>query len=168
MSACPTAAPTKLDPMNQEPHDESFQETNLNSPEYRERLMRKLNCLIAVLEVATAKVRKSLADPAADIERLSRIRTNLQSTLDVCMRARTALERREALPKDLPENLSQVIEETRVAEQRGSGQKQERDPRVQGEMGKGERRKFESMGTIKKAEIVRVDLDELTRKLQGF
>ncbi len=156
--------------MNQEPHDESFQETNLNSPEYRERLMRKLNCLIAVLEVATAKVRKSLTDPAADIERLSRIRTNLQSTLDVCMRARTALERREALPKELPENLSQVIEETRVVELRGQAQNQRkaRSPRGPREQGKAERRKFESMGTIKKAEIVRVDLDELTRKLQGF
>jgi len=166
MSARPTAALTKLHPMNQEPHDESFQETNLNSPEYRERLMRKLNCLIAVLEVATAKVRKSLADPAADVERLTRIRTNLQSTLDVCMRARTALERREALPKELPENLSQVIEETRVVELRG----QKRSPQsgARSDPRKAERRKFESMGTIQKSEIVRVDLDELTRKLQGF
>jgi len=155
--------------MNQEPHDESFQETNLNSPEYRERLMRKLNCLIAVLEVATAKVRKSLADPAADVERLTRIRTNLQSTLDVCVRARTALERREALPKELPENLSQVIEETRVAELRGSqNQAPKSGVRAHGELRQAERRKFESMGTIKKSEIVRVDLDELTRKLQGF
>jgi len=155
--------------MNQEPHDESFQETNLNSPEYRERLMRKLNCLIAVLEVATAKVRKSLADPEADVERLTRIRTNLQSTLDVCVRARTALERREALPKELPENLSQVIEETRVAELRGGQiQTPKSGARARGELRQSERRKFESMGTIKKSEIVRVDLDELTRKLQGF
>jgi hypothetical protein len=155
--------------MNQEPHDESFQETNLNSPEYRERLMRKLNCLIAVLEVATAKVRKSLADPAADVERLTRIRTNLQSTLDVCVRARTALERREALPKELPENLSQVIEETRVVELRGGQKSSPQSPvRARGEKRQAERRKFEGMGTIKKSEIVRVDLDELTRKLQGF
>jgi hypothetical protein len=168
VSARPSAAQKKLHPMNPEPHDESFQETNLNSPEYRERLMRKLNCLIAVLEVATAKVRKSLADPSADVERLSRIRTNLQSTLDVCMRARTALERREALPKELPENLSQVIEETKVVELRGQGQRKSRGPRAQGELRESERRKFESMGTIKKSEIVKADLDELTRKLQGF
>jgi hypothetical protein len=154
--------------MNQEPHDESFQETNLNSPEYRERLMRKLNCLIAVLEVATAKVRKSLADPAADVERLTRIRTNLQSTLDVCVRARTALERREELPKELPENLSQVIEETRVVELRGQNPSPKSHVRARGEQRQAERRKFEGMGTIKKSEIVRVDLDELTRKLQGF
>jgi hypothetical protein len=154
--------------MNQEPHDESFQETNLNSPEYRERLMRKLNCLIAVLEVATAKVKKSLAEPAADTERLSRIRTNLQSTLDVCVRARTALERREALPKELPENLSQVIEETKVVEVRGKDRRVNRGPKQKGELRKEERRKFESMGSIQKTEIVKVDLDELTRKLQGF
>jgi len=154
--------------MNQDPQDESFQETNLNSPAYRERLMRKLNCLIAVLEVATAKVKKSLSDPAADVERLSRIRTNLQSTLDVCMRARTALERREALPKELPENLSQVIEETRVVELRNPQRKKNRGPRTKGELHDAERSKFASMGTIQKTEIVKADLDELTRKLQGF
>src|SRR5689334_24294420 len=151
--------------MNPEPHDESFQETNLNSPEYRERLMRKLNCLIAVLEVATAKVRKSLAEPAADVERLTRIRTNLQSTLDVCVRARTALERREALPKELPENLSQVIEETRVVELRGKNPAPKSAARARGEQRRSERRKFEGLGTIKKSEIVRVDHDELTRQL---
>jgi hypothetical protein len=154
--------------MSQEPQDESFQETNLNSPEYRERLMRKLNCLIAVLEVATAKVRKSLADPEADTERLSRIRTNLQSTLDVCMRARAALERREALPKELPENLSQVIEETRVVELRSQERPRNRGPRAQGDLRKAERGKFAKLGSIQKAELGKVDLDELTRKLQGF
>ena len=163
MYAPASAALPNLHPMSQEPQDESFQETNLNSPEYRERLMRKLNCLIAVLEVATAKVKKSLADPAADTERLARIRTNLQSTLDVCLRARTALERREALPKELPENLAQVIEETRIVELRGPDKRRNRAARVQGES-----RKFEALGTIQKSEIVRVDLDELTRKLQGF
>ncbi|MBK7642733.1 MAG: hypothetical protein IPJ19_06720 [Planctomycetes bacterium] len=154
--------------MNQEPHDESFQDTNLNSPEYRERLMRKLNCLIAVLEVATAKVRKSLTEPAADTERLGRIRTNLQSTLDVCMRARSALERREALPKELPENLSQVIEETKVVEGRKADRRKVRTTHQHGELRQDERRKFESMGTIQKSELVKVDLEDLTRKLQGF
>jgi hypothetical protein len=157
------AAHTEQTPMSQESHEESFQETNLDSPEYRERLMRKLNCLIAVLEVATAKVKKSLGDPEADTERLSRIRTNLQSTLDVCLRARSALERREALPKELPENLTQVIEETRQAELRGREPRKPRELRMQ-----RDRRKFDGLGTIRKTEIGRVDLDELTRKLQGF
>jgi hypothetical protein len=58
--------------------------------------MRKLNCLIAVLEVATAKVRKSMVGSPPDSERLARICANLESTLEVCQRARTALQRREA------------------------------------------------------------------------
>jgi len=58
--------------------------------------MRKLNCLIAVLEVATAKVKKSMDGSPPDAERLARICANLQSTLEVCQRARTALEKRQA------------------------------------------------------------------------
>ena len=61
---------------------EPFQESNLDSAEYRERLMRKLNCLIAVLEVAHAKVKKSLSGPKPDVTRLRKIQTNLTSTLD--------------------------------------------------------------------------------------
>ncbi len=155
--------------MNQEPQGEPFQETNLNSPEYRERLMRKLNCLIAVLEVATAKVKKSLTEPSADTERLTRIRTNLQSTLDVCIRARAALERREALPRELPENLSQVIEETKVLETRQAAPKKRSEPkRIANELRQEERAKFESLGAIAKTEISKVDIDDLARKLQGF
>ena len=88
--------------------DQPFHESDLDSPEYRDRLMRKLNALIAVLEVATAKVRKSLAGPAPDVQRLTKIQSNLTSTLEVCRRARRALERREALPEGLPENLAAV------------------------------------------------------------
>jgi len=78
------------------PQEEPFSEAHLASPEYRERLMRKLNCLIAVLEVATAKVRKNMAGSPKDSERLTRIFANLQSTLEVCVRARLALQRRQA------------------------------------------------------------------------
>src|SRR6187551_859017 len=91
--------------------DEPFSEAHLESPEYRERLMRKLNCLIAVLEVATAKVKQSMGQPQADMERLGRIRTNLQSTLDVCLRARVALERREGLPREVSTELAQAVQD---------------------------------------------------------
>ncbi len=74
--------------MTDQPAPEPFHESNLEDPEYRERLMRKLNCLIAVLEVANAKVKRSLAGPAPDIERLEKIRTNLTSTLEVCRKAK--------------------------------------------------------------------------------
>ncbi len=153
--------------MSQNPQEEPFSEASLDSPEYRERLIRKLNCLIAVLEVATAKVRKTLATSTGDTERLVRIRTNLQSTLDVCLRARAALERREALPKELPANLTQVIQETTKARgdetpEQASNEKRRSDARTGSEM-----RKFERMGPIDRRLVESCDIEELTRKLQS-
>ncbi len=157
--------------MTDHENDESFSEADLNSVEYRERLTRKLNCLIALLEVAMARVRRSLAGPEPDVERLTKIRANLQSTLDVCIRARTALEKHEPLPADLPQSLSSVARpDTKKAKD-----KVVRPP------GKGlpagsqhelssiaETRKFEEMGKITQDELSDVDLDELSRKLQGL
>lgn len=153
--------------MSQNPQEEPFSEANLDSPEYRERLIRKLNCLIAVLEVATAKVRKTLATSTGDTERLVRIRTNLQSTLDVCLRARAALERRESLPKELPANLTQVIQDTskeRLDDKptQGPAEKRRSDARSGGEL-----RKFERMGPIDRRLVESCDIEELTRKLQS-
>ena len=148
--------------MSKEPQ-EPFNEADLESPEYRERLMRKLNTLIAVLEVASAKVDRSINGPSADVERLSKIRTNLTSTLEVCKRARRALERRETLPEGLPENLAEVV---RSAGHRG------RLPRRL-PIGSGaemssmeEKRRFERMGRITKDELRTTDLDDLASKLQ--
>lgn len=162
--------------MTNESHDGSFSEAHLDSPEYRERLMRKLNCLIAVLEVATAKVKKSLTGPDADVDRLTRIRANLQNTLDVCLRARAALERREALPQDLPENLRQVVRETatqaKLDEEAAHSDAQiparQRPRRAPIEsVSDRERRKFQLLRPIDKQEVSRVDFDELTRRLQA-
>lgn len=149
--------------MSQQPQ-EPFKESDLESPEYRERLMRKLNTLIAVLEVASAKVDRSINGPGADLERLTKIRTNLTSTLEVCKRARRALERREALPEGLPENLADVV--------RTAGQHKRLPKRLP--VGSGaemtspdEQRRFESMGRITGAELQDVDFDDLARKLQS-
>jgi hypothetical protein len=148
----------------QEPK-EPFQESSLESAEYRERLMRKLNCLIAVLEVARAKVKKSLAGPAPDVDRLKRIQSNLTSTLEVCRRARKALERREALPENLPENLAEI-----VRQQGQHAQIKKRAPHMpkgaRQEMSSAqEHARFTSMGKISKTEIDDCDLDDLTQKL---
>ena len=145
--------------------DEPFSESHLESPEYRERLLRKLNCLIAVLEVATAKVRKSLATPAADTERLTRIRTNLQSTLDVCLRARSALERREALPKDLADTLVQVVGEVPVVKHMPSKRGREHALRLETATD-SERAKFERLGPIDPRHVKLVDIDMLSKRLQ--
>lgn len=152
--------------MSQTPQEEPFSEAHLESPEYRERLMRKLNCLIAVLEVATAKVRQSMAQPAADQERLGRIRTNLQSTLDVCLRARVALERREGLPREVSNELAQAVQDEaaflgevpRRLVPRGSAPLETSS--------EGERIKFERMAPIARSELRDVDFELLMRQLQ--
>lgn len=161
--------------MREEPDERPFSESDLESPQYRERLMRKLNCLIALLEVAMARVRRSLAGPAPDLERLRRIRSNLQSTLEVCLRARAALERREALPLHLPDALTRVSEagggrEEGLIELRDMLRPKTRPlPSGAGaEMSSAdEGRKFELLGRIDPGEIGRCDIEELARRLQG-
>jgi hypothetical protein len=155
------------------PHEEPFSEAHLDCPEYRERLMRKLNCLIAVLEVATAKVKKSLAGTDADVERLARIRNNLESTLEVCLRARAALERRQALPRELAHNLGLVIGDSHELQKRPLQRQpplrvSPLAPGARVEMLSGaEHEKFESLGRIDKRALAAVDLDELARRLQS-
>jgi len=65
---------------------------SLNSTEYRHRLLNKLNCLIAVLEVAIGKITKSIASEDANHDRLARIKSNLENTLAICRRAKGTLE----------------------------------------------------------------------------
>lgn len=140
--------------------DKKFSESHLESPEYRRRLMRKLNTLIAVLEVACAKVRQSLEGPDADVERLNRIHGNLEETLKVCRRAKTALERCEKLPDDLPADLTQLTlrknHAPRHEDVRGSRVEMTSDE---------EQQRFEELGPIDLEAIHTVDLDELARQL---
>jgi hypothetical protein len=153
--------------MTHTPQEEPFSEASLNSPEYRERLRRKLNCLIAVLEVATAKVKKSLDGPCADTERLVRIRSNLQSTLDVCLRARAALERREALPKELPADLARVVDAAELEPVQPSSPADARPAPGRAEfISRDERRKFRRLAPIDRRMIAACDIEELTRLLQ--
>ena len=56
-----------------QPQERPFSDSALDSAQYRAHLMGKLNCLIAVLEVAGGKVRLALGGPQADVERLGRI-----------------------------------------------------------------------------------------------
>lgn len=136
----------------------------IDSPEYREKVMRKLNCLIAVLDVACTKVRRSLAGPDPDVERLSRIQANLTKTLKVCRKAKLALERREALPDDLPESLTNVVGEMGVSQP-----KKHRMPTgayIEMTSNK-EVEKFRGLGPIDKQEFTSIDFDDLAAKLQG-
>jgi hypothetical protein len=146
------------------PQEEPFSEAHLASPEYRERLMRKLNCLIAVLEVATAKVRKNMAGSDKDSERLTRIFANLQSTLEVCVRARLALQRRQAVFQAPPP--------AATAPQLPPSDPQPSPAPVQGPRRTGsdlstnaEKRKFAKLPPIDPTTISGCDLDELAKRL---
>lgn len=149
--------------MSFEQDKEPFTDSHLASAEYRKRLERKLSCLIAVLEVACAKVRRSLAGPDPDVERLTRIHRNLRETLEVCQRAKRALERREALPEGLQATLSTVVE----SDSFGRAQRHIRSRGAHVELSsEEEREKFSELGPIDASEIVGIDLDELARQLQ--
>jgi len=154
--------------MSEVPENPSFSESHLDSAAYRDRLMRKLNCLIAVLEVANAKVRRSLAGPAPDVERLLRIQKNLEDTLDVCQRARSALEKRGALPPELSKDLEQVAPPKLLRPAPAHEPAAKRKPRGRKvEMTSAqERAKFQKLGRIDPRMVRVCDLDELARRLQ--
>ncbi len=150
--------------MSSDNEDKKFTQSHLDSPEYRKRLMRKLNTLIAVLEVACSKVRRSLAGPEPDVERLDRIHKNLQDTLKVCVRAKQALERCEPLPDDLPSSITGgMMPEGKVE----NAEFVPRPPRgAEVEMtSRQEAKKFENLGPIEKKDLTAVDLDDLCRQL---
>lgn len=142
--------------------------TPIDSPEYREKVMRKLNCLIAVLDVACTKVRRSLAGPNPDIERLTRIQANLTNTLKVCRKAKLALERREALPDDLPASLSSVVGDMGLQPEQPAKKKRRLPTGAYIEMSSNrEVEKFRSLGPIDKEEIAGLDFDALAAQFQG-
>lgn len=153
--------------MSSQSEEQPFSESHLESPEYRKRLLRKLNTLIAVLEVACAKVRRSLAGPEPDVERLTRIQNNLKETLQVCLRAKAALERCEqkgsatAAIENLPADLQPKLLPP------ASQQPQPAEARVGELSSKDEQRKFQRLGPIDLREVRACDLDSLCQKLIG-
>ncbi len=92
-----------------------------DSAAYRDQLLKKLNCLIAVLEAAIAKVRRNMQSGSTDPGRLDRIRSNLENTLTICERAKVSLERRGTLPSNLPPEVSEAMGEKSgpIAAERG-------------------------------------------------
>jgi hypothetical protein len=124
----------------------------LSSVEYRSRLATKLNCLIAVLEVAIGKITKSMDVPGANEERLLKIRGNLENTLSICHRAKQTLDKTSA-PSAAPARAAvkpsmsarDYVELTSIDEYR----------------------KFRTMEPISRDQLSQVDLEDLARKLLG-
>jgi hypothetical protein len=136
--------------MDAEQNDNPQLPDALGSTEYRTRLTTKLNCLIAVLEVAIAKITKSMDTPGANEDRLTKIRGNLENTLTICHRAKQTLDRTQqrkqitsgtAANKDM--TARDYVELTSIEEYR----------------------KFRSMAPITKNELETIDFDELSRRL---
>lgn len=144
--------------MGSQQDDPSFSQSDLGSPAYRKRLLRKLNTLIAVLEVACAKVNRSLQAPTPDVERLTRIEKNLRNTLSVCQRAKGALHRHEQLPADLPSVLG-MSETEQLMEAEATA--------AISEVTADEGERCSDLGPITKDEIRSVDLDDLCDRLTG-
>ena len=122
----------------------------LSSTEYRARLTTKLNCLIAVLEVAIAKITKSMEVPGANEDRLTKIRGNLENTLSICQRARQTLDRTSG-GKSL----------TARTEARGGMSARDYVELTSID----EYRKFRRMEPITRDELSTIDFDELARRL---
>ena len=122
----------------------------LGSAEYRTRLTTKLNCLIAVLEVAIAKITKSMDAPGANEDRLTKIRGNLENTLSICHRAKQTLDKtqqnKQTMRRDRDSKLMTArdyVELTSIEEYR----------------------KFRGMKPITPEDVEAIDFDELSRRL---
>ncbi|HIE72267.1 MAG TPA: hypothetical protein EYP98_20020 [Planctomycetes bacterium] len=123
----------------------------LSSTEYRNRLTTKLNCLIAVLEVAIAKITKSMDTPGANEDRLTKIRGNLENTLSICHRAKQTLDRTQS--------------NKQAARRRVNGKDMTARDYVE-LTSIEEYRKFRKMLPITKKELKTIDFDELSRRLR--
>ena len=112
---------------------------------------------MAVLEVAITKIDRSLTQPSANQERLTKVRSNLDNTLSICKRAKNTLERsigpkgttttskpRSAKPTGRPDSMSyrDYVELSSIDEYK----------------------KFKSLPPIDAKEIDSLDVDELLGK----
>lgn len=66
--------------------------TTMNDSEYKSRLRTKITCLIAVLDVALAKIQRSMELPGTDPARMKKIAGNLENTRTICERALKTLD----------------------------------------------------------------------------
>lgn len=144
---------------------------------HREQLLKKLNCLIAVLEAAIAKVRRNQEEASSDPDRLERIRVNLENTLTICQRAKVTLETRGTLPANLPPEVQEAVGAKNspaapVAIPARARANRRRDDRMSYrdyiELSSVEEfKKFKSFTPISSAEVAACDVDDLARRLEG-
>ena len=131
-------------------------QSGLSSAEYRAKLLTKLNCLIAVLEVAIAKISRSIDLPGTNEERLMKIRSNLENTLSICRRAKNTLVK----------GLDSRTARGSHASTRTRPDRDKMSYRDYVELSSIEEyQKFKSLPPIKPDDIEKVDIDEIVRQL---
>jgi len=150
--ACFSVVDPRTNRMDTNKNDNPNPSQALSSAEYRARLLTKLNCLVAVLEVAIGKIAKSMDIPGANEERLLKIRTNLENTLAICNRAKDTLQR--------------TASASGAAQIKKSAPKSGMTARDYVELSSIEEYlKFRKMAPIAQDDIESIDFDELTRQL---
>jgi len=75
-------------------------EQKLTDPEYRAEMLTKVEALISVLEVARQKVVTNIDAGSHDADRMLRVKRQVENTLKVCRRARTALRGTSPISKE--------------------------------------------------------------------
>lgn len=158
----PTLTLSSMSEMSREPGSNPNDNTSKSphSAEYRHRLLTKLDCLIAVLEVAIGKISKSLNSGDTNRDRLLRIKSNLENTLAICRRAKETLEAK------LREDDSAGRREQRALARRP---KESISFRCYVELSSiDEFRKFKDLPAITHEDIQETDVDDLMRKLSEY
>ncbi|MBK8181236.1 MAG: hypothetical protein IPK67_20625 [Planctomycetes bacterium] len=119
------------------------------------------------------QVRRSMDATGADVAKLGRIRKNLQDTLDVCVRARSALEQRGKISGALADDLSKVspdlAQSARALHEAGamSGPRKAARKRPGDWTSAAEAARLARQPRIRAADVTGCDLDQLARQLQG-
>ncbi len=137
--------------------------------QYQGRLLNKLNCLIAVLEVAISKINQSIKISNANPEKLEKIRNNLENTLAICKRAKETLEKR------MKGKNREVKQGSSCSFARGEKERENKEKRIpDGKMtyrdyvelsSIKEYQKFKKLPPIKMKDVKNTDIEALIRKL---
>ncbi len=131
--------------------------SSLSSAEYRAKLLTKLNCLVAVLQVAIAKISNGLELPGANEERLLKVRANLENTLSICKRAKGTLEKGMGMAPRKRLDAANTHDDPGKMSYRDYVELSSID----------EYKKFKTLPPIDGGDLALVDLDELIQKLSG-
>jgi len=139
----------------------------MTNEEYRTRIIMKLNTLIGVLQVAIARIEKSMSSPNVNKEQLGKIRNNLRKTVELCSKSKRTLED-GATPSE--KEFGQLFTDYNITEGESlrQGSSAPSGARAYTELSNiDEYRKFQAQPPITAEEVAEVDMEDLIDKLEG-